>query len=160
LWKTDLVGTKKKLKFSLSQKGVELIVSFEGFSNKPYRDSGGVWTIGYGNTYIKNTKVHATTASISKEQGLTLLKETIRETEILMRRIIKGELNQNRWDSLVSLTYNIGIGNFKKSSVLKYLNDNNFIKASNAFMLWDKSGGKVLTGLVNRRKKEKNVFLL
>jgi len=156
-----MVRTKKKtLKYSLSQKGVDLIASFEGFSNKPYKDSGGVWTIGFGTTYINNVKVSHGTPSVSRDQALGLLKINVRGTEKMMRKMITGVLTQSKWDALVSLTYNIGIGNFQKSSVLKYINAGDIKKAAESFLLWNKdSTGKVLTGLVLRRKTEKALFL-
>jgi len=151
---------KKTLKYSLSQKGVDLIASFEGFSSKPYRDSGGVWTIGFGTTYINNVKVSHGTPSVSRDQALGLLKINVRGTEKMMRKMITGVLTQSKWDALVSLTYNIGIGNFQKSSVLKYINAGDIKKAAESFILWNKdSTGKVLTGLVLRRKTEKALFL-
>ena len=105
-------------------------------------------------------KVSHGTPSVSRDQALGLLKINVRGTEKMMRKMITGVLTQSKWDALVSLTYNIGIGNFQKSSVLKYINAGDIKKAAESFLLWNKdSTGKVLTGLVLRRKTEKALFL-
>ena len=72
---------------------------------------------------------------------------------------VKVGLNQNQFDALVSLTYNIGIGAFSKSTLLKKLNAGDYKGTSNQFDVWVNAGGKRLDGLVKRRAKEKALFL-
>ena len=68
-------------------------------------------------------------------------------------------LTQNQFDSLVSLTYNIGTGTFEKSTLLKKLNAGDYQGAADQFTVWNKGGGKILQGLVDCRAKEKEVSL-
>ena len=74
-------------------------------------------------------------------------------------QLVKVPLNQNQFDALVSICYNIGMGNFSKSTLLKKINQGDFKGASLEFEKWNKSGGIVLAGLVKRRLKEKALFI-
>jgi lysozyme len=73
--------------------------------------------------------------------------------------IFQVEVNQNQFDAMVSLAYNIGVGAFSNSTLLKRVNAKDFIGAGNEFLKWDKSGGKPLLGLTRRRQREKELFL-
>ena len=150
----------------ISDKGLKLIQEFESFEAKPYLDSARVWTIGYGSTYYPNgKKVTGKDKPINRLYAETIQKNVIENdfepviNELLKNEIEKGFINQNMFDAILSLTYNIGVNGFKRSSVLKWLKQGDKENASNAFLLWNKSGGKVLKGLVNRRKKERELFL-
>lgn len=72
---------------------------------------------------------------------------------------VKVPLTQNQFDALVSLTYNIGPGAFKHSTLLKLLNQGDYAGASQQFDVWIKAGGQTVQGLVNRRAVEKAYFL-
>jgi lysozyme len=72
---------------------------------------------------------------------------------------VKVPLTQNQFDALVSLSYNIGVGAFKKSTLLKKLNSGDYKGAANQFDVWVNAGGKRLAGLVRRRAIEKKLFL-
>ena len=149
-----------------SENGLKLIQEFESFVNAPYLDSARVWTIGYGSTYYPNGKpVTGRDKPITREYAETIQRNVIENdfeiviNELLKKEIASGFVNQNMFDALVSLTYNIGASGFKRSSVLKLLKQGDKENASNAFLLWNKAGGKVLRGLVRRREKERNLFL-
>ena len=87
------------------------------------------------------------------------IKEHLKRFEKTVNDLVKVPLTQNQFDALVSLTYNIGTGAFEKSTLLKKLNTGDYQGAADQFTVWNKGGGKVLQGLVNRRAKEKEVFL-
>lgn len=149
-----------------SENGLKLIQEFESFVNAPYLDSARVWTIGYGSTYYPNGKpVTGRDKPITREYAETIQRNVIENdfepviNELLKREIASGFVNQNMFDALVSLTYNIGASGFKRSSVLKWLKQGDKENASNAFLLWNKAGGKVLKGLIKRREKERKLFL-
>lgn len=151
---------------SLSEDGYKIIGEYEDFRSKPYRDSGGVWTIGYGNTYyLDGTPVRGTDKPLTEPEARTLKAAIINRdfapaVNLALAPAIKnGWVNQNMFDACVSLAYNIGVGSFAKSSVVRYLNQGNKLAAANSFELFNKVNGKVLQGLVNRRLKEKNLFL-
>ena len=149
-----------------SENGLKLIQEFESFEANPYLDSAKVWTIGYGSTYYPNGKrVTGRDKPITREYAETIQRHVIATdfepviNELLKREIASGFINRNMYDAIISLTYNIGVNGFKKSSVLRLLKQGDKQNAADAFLLWNKSGGKVLKGLVNRRKKERELFL-
>ena len=150
----------------ISENGLKLIQEFESFENAPYLDSARVWTIGYGSTYYPNGKpVTGRDKPITREYAETIQRNVIATdfepviNELLEREIASGFITQNMYDAIISLAYNIGVNGFKKSSVLRLLKQGDKENAGNAFLLWNKAGGKVLKGLVNRRKKERELFL-
>lgn len=143
----------------VSQKGIDLIKEFEGFKSKAYLCPAGIWTIGYGTTRIGKNAVKRGMICTREEAENWLKQDVIVFLNGLESAINSSiKLNQNQTDSLVSFVYNIGLGNFKKSTMLKYINDGFFVLAQNEFKRWNKGGGKVLPGLVARRAKEAELF--
>ena len=150
----------------ISENGLKLIQEFESFENAPYLDSARVWTIGYGSTYYPNGKpVTGRDKPITREYAETIQRNVISKdfepviNELLEKQIASGFVNQNMYDAILSLTYNIGVNGFRRSSVLRLLKQGDKQNAADAFLLWNKADGKVLKGLVNRRKKERELFL-
>lgn len=137
-----------------SNTGIELIKRFEGCRLNAYQDSVGVWSIGYGHT--KNVKKGML---ITQDQADKFLKEDLKVYENYVKTYVSYNINQNQFDALVSFTYNVGGGNLQKSTLLVYLNQGKITFAANEFDKWTYAGGKKLTGLVNRRKAEKELFL-
>ena len=149
-----------------SENGLKLIQEFESFVNAPYLDSARVWTIGYGSTYYPNGKpVTGRDKPITREYAETIQRHVIATdfepviNGLLKREIASGFINQNMYDAIISLAYNIGVSGFKRSSVLRLLKQGDKLNASNAFLLWNMAGGKVLRGLIKRREKERKLFL-
>ena len=145
----------------ISQRGLELIKEFEGFSANAYLCPAKIITIGYGNTfYADGTKVKLGD-QISKTDALKLLEVVVnRDFADKIFPYIKVKVTQNQFDAMVSLAYNIGVGNFSKSTLLKKVNAGDFVGASNEFLRWNKAGGKELLGLTKRREREKQLFLV
>lgn len=139
---------------SVSPRGLELIKKFEGFKATPYICPGGKLTIGYGKV-IKEGEY----TSITKDQAESLLRSTVSSFERSLQKYVKVPLNQNQYDALVSFIYNVGAGNFSKSTLVKLLNSGDYDGAANEFLKWVKSDGKVLRGLQRRREEEKALFL-
>ncbi len=142
----------------VSNKGLELIKEFEGFSSVAYLCSAKKVTIGYGNTFWEDRTPVKMGDQISKERAETLLKHVVDNFSVAVEVDIKIEVTQNQFDALVSLAYNIGLGAFKNSTLLRQLNRGNFVGASQEFLRWDKSNGKPLLGLTRRREREKLLF--
>lgn len=144
-----------------SKEGMDLITAFEGFSAKPYLDGGGVPTIGYGSTYyIDGSKVAIHDTPISKEQAIKLMRGTLRQYEEAVSRAVRKPIKQNQFDACVSLAYNIGAANFKKSTLVQMINDGKAPHDIAAqFLRWDHDNGKTVKGLTNRRKAEMELFL-
>lgn len=150
----------------LSNKGLELIKQFEGFRSAPYRDAVGVWTIGFGNTYYPDgRKVSASDKPLTIGEASQLKLDLINKdfapavNTLLADEIKAGKVNQNMFDALISLSYNIGTGALSRSSVIRHLKQGNKQKAADAFLLWVKAGGRTLNGLVRRREAERKLFL-
>ena len=142
----------------VSNKGLELIKEFEGFSANAYLCSAKKATIGYGNTFWEDGAPVKIGDQISKERAETLLKHVVDNFSVAVEVDIKIEVSQNQFDAMVSLAYNIGLGAFKNSTLLRQLNRGNFVGASQEFLRWDKSNGKPLLGLTRRREREKLLF--
>lgn len=140
--------------------GLNLIKQFEGFSGKPYLDSIGVPTIGYGFTYYPNGKrVTMNDSPISEEHATTLLAEIIKPYEVGVDSMTRDDITQNQFNALVSFAYNLGVKSLQGSTLLKKVNRNpNDKTIRDEFLKWVNAGGKKLQGLVNRRNKEAEVY--
>lgn len=140
----------------LSNSGLDFIKGFEGFRNKAYKvvSTEKFYTIGYGH-YGSDVSPNET---ITKSEAETLLRKDVKQFEDGVNSYVKVNINQNQFDALVSFAYNCGLGALKSSTLLQLLNANNFVGASQQFLRWNKSGGKVLNGLVSRRKAEQLLF--
>ena len=144
-----------------SQSGIDLIKQFEGFRAKPYLCSAGVPTIGYGTTrYPNEIKVKLSDAQITQLQAEYFLRHDIICVENGVTSLVKVPLKQNQFDALVSFAYNVGISAFGNSTLLKLLNAGDIDGASKQFERWNKAGGKIVDGLINRREAEKVLFLV
>lgn len=156
----------------LSLAGAEQVNDFEGFSSKPYRDTAGVPTIGFGSTYYENGKrVSMSDPAISRERGHEIKRHVVSKdfapavNMMFDDEIDSGKITQNMFDALVSLSYNIGIPRLKGSSVYRHIKAGNFAKAADSFLLWNKVRNprtrelEFSQGLYNRRQKEKKLFL-
>ena len=145
----------------ISKQGLDLIKGFEKFMAKPYIDAVGIPTIGYGNTYyLDGKKVTMGDAPITEAQA-TILLETIFEKDFA--KFIPQDVNQNQFDAMASLIYNIGAGAFKGSTLRKKVIANpNDVSIEQEFWKWNK--GRILgqlvelRGLTIRRKKESELY--
>ena len=135
---------------------VSMIAPFEGFYGHKYRDSVGVLTICYGATAADGVDFSKT---YTKGQCLDMLARDIPKYDAPLKRCIKPEvynaLPVHRHAALVSLAYNIGSAGVCKSSVVRDLNAGRVQHACNDFLRFDRAGGRVLQGLVNRRRAER-----
>ena len=144
----------------LSDNGFRLLGELEGIVLKPYKDSVGIPTIGIGSTYYEDgTKVRMSDKAITKERAIQLAKNVVKSFEEQVNKSILLPMTQNQFDAMVLLCYNIGKSGFAKSSVVRNFNLGNIQRAADSFLLWNKAGGRVVQGLVNRRNKERSLFL-
>ena len=136
-----------------SNKGIELIKKHEGFRAKAYKCPADKWTIGYGHTInVKSTDV------ITKEQGEYFLRQDVGYAEKEVNKY-NLDINQNQFDALVSFVFNLGAGNFARSTLLRRIKAHpNDITIRREFVRWVYAGGKVLQGLVKRRKEEADLY--
>jgi len=137
----------------LNNAGYLLITEFEGFSAKPYLCSAKIPTIGYGNTYYSdNKRVTMLDKEITKVQAFEMFKTIADRFGSAVSKLITSPLNQNQFNALVSLAYNIGTGNFVNSTILKKVNKNhNDTSIELEFKKWNKVNKKEVAGLTRRR---------
>jgi lysozyme len=144
----------------LSQKGLDLIKSFEGLKLKPYLCPANIATLGFGNTYYPDgTKVKLTDPAITQEKAEELLKFLVVTYEKAVDSFCRDDISQSQFDALTSFAYNVGIGNLQKSTLIKKVNANpKDITIADEFMKWNKAKGTVLKGLTRRRQAEANLY--
>lgn len=141
-----------------SQRIVDFISLYEKFSPTIYLDAAGKETIGYGHLLLEGER-EKFKKGITKEEAKKILKDDLEIAENTIKRLVKVPLNQNQFDALVSFVFNVGMGNFRRSTLLEMLNNGNYNSAANEFLKWIKAGGKVLAGLQRRRADERKIFL-
>jgi lysozyme len=138
----------------LNKTSLSLIESFEGLKLTAYQDSVGVWTIGWGHT--KGVKRGQ---KITREEAEEFLREDLAEAAHGVEKAIKVDIGDNEFGACVSLAFNIGVGAFAGSSIVRYINRNQFDRAADAFLNWNHAGGEVVKGLTRRRQAERKLFL-
>ena len=138
----------------ISQHGLDKLKQWEGLKTKAYKDAGGVWTIGYGHTAMAGSPVPYQGQVITAAEAENILLKDLMQYEAAVANNVNVKLNDNQFAALVSFTFNVGINAFKKSKLLKKLNNGNFDAVPTELMKWNKAGGKKLQGLVNRRRAE------
>lgn len=135
-----------------SRKGIDLIKKFEGCRYKAYKalPSEKYYTIGYGH-YGSDVTPGMT---ITPEDASNFLMRDLGKFELYVEKFVTLPLNQNQFDALVSFTYNCGPGNLQKLVLGRTLP-----QIADAFLLYNKAGGKVLKGLTRRREAERALFM-
>lgn len=140
----------------INDAGLALVKRFEGLRLEAYRCPAGILTIGYG-----STGPHV------REGMIITPGEAERFLMLDLRRFEHGvdamtdmvPTNDNQFSACVCLAFNIGLGAFATSTVLKKHKRKDYIGAANAFLLWNKARGVVLKGLVKRREDERSLYL-
>lgn len=138
-----------------SENGLELIKNFEGLRTEAYICSAGLKTIGYGHVLAANDN----RSQISIQEAENLFAFDIKLTEFAVLRNIKVELKQNQFDALVSFTFNVGPAALQRSTLRQKVNRSEHEEAKEEFLRWIYAGGKVIPGLVKRRRVEAEMFL-
>lgn len=159
--------------YHMSDQGIELLMSIEAFRSEPYDDQNGdeisAWvkgaTIGYGHLISLqewNEFGDSYRKGITQEQAKTLFLEDLNPFVDGVNAKVSAPLSQHQFDALVILAFNIGLANFATSSVLKLVNNpaaqTKYSNLEAAWKSWNKSQGKVMQGLVNRRNAEWNIY--
>lgn len=134
----------------MTKQGIELIKSFEGCRLEAYKCQAGVWTIGYGHTQgVYEGK------KITEEEAERLLASDLAKFETGVRNILgtlANGMSENKIDALVSLAFNIGLGAFKNSTLVKKIKQADAVEAvCNQFLRWRFVGKRTSKGLLRRR---------
>ena len=168
----------------LSKVGADLMHKYEGYRNRPYLCPAHIWTIGYGHVLYQDQirlpmvrppgKTKTDIPMIRSEYPLKpednrvwskqeiddLFSDDVASFERGVLRLVPGSAgHQGRFDALVSFAFNVGLGNLQRSTIRIKANRQEWEAAADAFLLWNKGGGKVLAGLDRRRKDERALFL-
>lgn len=137
-----------------SQACVDLVAQFEGVRLEAYQDQRGIWTIGYGHTYSAEP---GKTCTI--EQAKNWLFTDLMIADQAVNKSVAISVNQNEFDAMVSLAFNIGGSAFEHSTLVDMLNKHDIMGAANQFLVWCKTNGQTNAGLVRRRTAERKLFL-
>lgn len=143
----------------INRAGMDLIKSFEGVRLTAYRCPAGVWTIGYGHTSQAGPPRVTAGMKITAQDAADILGRDLVAYEAGVQRALTRSANENQFSAMVSLAFNVGVAAFAKSSIARRFNAGDAQGAADAFLLWNKAGGKVLAGLTRRRKAERELFL-
>ena len=160
----------------ISDRGLEIIKKYESLHDgdltqiglQPKMCPAGVWTEGYGHAIyykgkqlrgIENKKLAYQLSKIKTEaEADSLLMKDVDIVELQVLKYVDIPLYQEHLDALISFCYNIGEGNFRKSTLLKKLNSGDYRGASEEFKKWNRGGGRILPGLTKRRETERELF--
>lgn len=140
-------------------RGIPIIKKFEGLKLKAYLCPAGLSTIGYGNTRYEDGSTVKLGEQISIDRADKLLMHTVSQFEKQVDTLVTVPLNANQLGALTSFAFNVGIGNFHRSTLRRLVNanpSNPLIRTE--FAKWNKAGGKVLNGLTRRRTAEADLY--
>jgi len=157
---------------TISEAGIQLIKSFEGCHSSPYRCPAALWTIGYGHVLYPDQARLKTPERASyplkpehnrvwdADEIDALLAADLRKFEAGVLRLCPPCVDsQPQFDAIVSLAFNIGLGNLQASTLRMKYSRGEIESAADEFLKWNKAGGKILAGLTRRRSAERALFL-
>jgi lysozyme len=156
----------------VSAAAIEMIKHHEGLRTKPYQCPALIWSVGVGHvidpSHIavkyeerKNLPIpEGWDRILSMGEVDAILVKDLGRFERGVARLCPGSVgNQGQFDALVSFSFNVGLGNLQRSSIRMRYNRGDIEEAADAFLMWTKAAGKVLPGLVKRRRDEMAMFL-
>jgi len=136
----------------------QFMMDQEGFRDTAYKPlPTDRWTYGYGTTYKLDGSPVNEGDIISQEDAASIFNKTLDNLAIRISYLTNPACTQNQFDAFLSLCYNIGFTGVTTSTTGQMFHNGEDI--ADRFLLWDKSGGQVVQGLVNRRQKERNIYL-
>lgn len=137
-----------------------MIARFEGFRAEAYQDVVGVWTVGFGETWLGARAVREGDV-LNRAEAADRLRERLDRNfaPAVVAACGTTALNQAQFDACCSLAYNIGTAGFAGSTVARKIRAGDLAGAADAFLMWNKAKGRVLPVLVTRRSAERKIFL-
>jgi lysozyme len=143
----------------LNKEGIKLMHDFEDCKLEAYLCPAKKWTIGWGNTFYEDGKPVKQGDKITQERADQLFMIVAEDFAKRVRTLVKKTLTENQFSAIVCFTYNVGVANLSKSTLLKKVNVNPLDQSiKDEFMKWNKVAGKVLNGLTRRRKAEAELY--
>ena len=156
----------------VSDAAIRMIKHHEGVRTRPYRCPALLWTVGVGHVIdpshaaVKYEERRSLPIPAGWDRTLTMdevdaiLAQDLAKFERGVARLCPAAVNhQGQFDALVSFAFNVGLGNLQRSRIRMRYNRGDIEGAADAFLMWTKAAGKVLTGLVKRRNDERTMFL-
>lgn len=143
----------------INEDGIIIVKSFEGLRLQAYQDSVGIWTIGYGHTSMAGPPDVYPGMVITEAEADQILRRDLDLFEAGVTRGIAIATNSDQFSAMVSFAFNVGLGAFRDSTLLRKHNAGDFAGAANEFLRWVYAGGQVLPGLERRRKAERALYL-
>lgn len=143
---------------------LDIIKDFEKWMPNPYNDSANYCTIGYGHLISKKEcsksekEISTYKIPLSLDFGLSILESDTKHARLSVQQHVTTQLTDEQFGALTSFIFNIGSGAFSKSTMLKYLNNEEYDSAEIEFNRWIVAGGKVSNGLISRRACERALF--
>lgn len=157
----SFVVPRKEIR-DITDAAFELIKHFEGFSQVAYDDPAGYCTIGYGHLLAlkrcADTNLGGFGSGLTSKQAITLLKDDIKIARHIVQKNVSTTLSDTEFSALVSFVFNVGAGQFKRSTLLRKLNENLLREAALEFGRWVYANKKVSSGLIVRRECEMTLF--
>lgn len=149
-----------KIKWEECDKDAEgnIICPLQAYTATPFEANQNIYTIGYGDTRYQNGSPVKKNDKITQQQADDLFTFRINQFESKLAPMLTMNLNQSQYDALISLSYNIGLTAFGNSTILKLLKSGSYQEAGNHFLDWIYQNGKVLSGLVDRRQRERSLY--
>jgi len=138
----------------MSADGRAKLMQREGVRTEAYRDSVGVWTIGVGHTAAAGSLAPKAGMTITRAEVDQLFSHDLVQYEDAINSAVHVPLTQGQFDALCSLCFNIGVGGFRGSTVVKLLNKRDYRGAADAFRKWNKPAE-----IVGRRESERAQFV-
>lgn len=140
-------------RFDTNETAVELIKEEEALRLEAY-ELGGLWLIGYGHLMLDGEK-----DVITEEEAEAFLVADLAWCEGALERMIDTHVTHNEFSAVSAFCYNVGSGKTRGSSIVKRLNAEDRLGAADAFLLWNRMNGKVMSALAKRRARERTLFL-
>ena len=141
---------------------INIVKEFEGFKDHAYIDTDGTPVIGYGLSRINGVPVKVGDR-ITPDRADAALNAHLQEIQQELDKVVEVELNESQLSALASISFNVGVGAIKKSTLLRKINAEDYAGAANEFLRWDKANmrGRLvqLPGLSRRRAAERKLFL-
>jgi lysozyme len=143
----------------VSQVGIKLIQTFESCRLQAYQDSKAIWTIGWGNTQYENGIRVKKGDVLTQQRADELFATILLSFEYGVTKRVGASVTQAMFDALISFSYNLGLGNLDKSTLLKKVNANPLDATIRLeFMKWVNKGSSFEKGLTRRRKAEADLY--
>lgn len=138
-----------------------LIAGEEGLRLTVYKDTGGVWTVGYGHVVKPSDGLYPYTSKriITQAEADAFFAADTATATNAVKQHVRVPISENQHAALVSLAFNIGGTALKNSTLVRKLNAGDIRGAADEFLKWVNDNGVRVAGLVNRRQRERALFL-